>query len=92
VTASAAGDQLELSFFARDVYLVMAADSPVPARVNVTGVGDVGATEDVAVDGSITIGQARLYHLVHLSGAIRGTVTVTFDAPGARAYAFTFGG
>jgi cytochrome c biogenesis protein CcdA/thiol-disulfide isomerase/thioredoxin len=92
VTASAAGDQLELSFFARDVYLVMAADSPVPARVKVTGVGDVGATEDVAVDGSITIGQARLYHLVHLSGAVRGTVTVTFDAPGARAYAFTFGG
>ena len=92
VTASAAGDQLELSFFARDVYLVMAADSPVLARVKVTGVGDVGATEDVAVDGSITIGQARLYHLVHLSSAIRGTVAVTFDAPGARAYAFTFGG
>ena len=92
VTASAAGDQLELSFFARDVYLVMAADSPVPARVQVTGVGGVGATEDVAADGSITIGQARLYHLVHLSSAIRGTVIVTFDAPGARAYAFTFGG
>jgi hypothetical protein len=64
----------------------------VPARAKVTGVGDVGATEDVAVDGSITIGQARLYHLVHLSGAMRATVTVTFDAPGARAYAFTFGG
>ena len=92
VTASAAGDQLELSFFARDVYLVMAADSPVPARVQVAGVGDVGATEDVAADGSITIGQARLYHLVHLSSATRGRVTVTFDAPGARAYAFTFGG
>ena len=92
VTASAAGDQLELSFLARDVYLVMAADSPVPARVQVAGVGDVGATEDVAADGSITIGQARLYHLVHLSSAIRGRMTVTFDAPGARAYAFTFGG
>ncbi len=92
VTASAAGDQLELSFFARDVYLVMAADSPVPARVQVAGVGDVGATEDVAADGSITIVQARLYHLVHLSSAIPGRVIVTFDAPGARAYAFTFGG
>jgi hypothetical protein len=39
----------------------------------------------------MTVGSARLYHLVHLSGAARGTVAITFNGPGARAYAFTFG-
>ena len=89
--ASAAGDQIELSFFARDVYLVLAADSPVPATVSVTGAASGGGTEDVAADGSLTVGPARLYHLVHLSAAARATVTITFNAAGARAYAFTFG-
>jgi cytochrome c biogenesis protein CcdA/thiol-disulfide isomerase/thioredoxin len=91
-TASAAGDKLELSFFARDVYLVAAGDTPVPTTVTVTGVDGAATTEDVAADGSMTIGAARLYHLVHLPAAARGTVTVTFNAAGARAYSFTFGG
>jgi len=95
-TSLAPGDKLELSFFARDVYLVAAADSPVPATVTVhAGQGgskqDV-ATEDVATDGTMSIGSARLYHLVHLPAAAQGTVTVTFSAPGVRLYAFTFGG
>jgi cytochrome c biogenesis protein CcdA/thiol-disulfide isomerase/thioredoxin len=93
--ATAAGDQLELSFYARDVYLVLAADSPVPAVVGVTGLAPGAATiqanEDVAADGSLTVGPARLYHLVHLSAAARGTVTITFNSKGTRAYAFTFG-
>ncbi len=92
---TAGGDQLELSFYARDVYLVMAADSPVAATVGVTGVtsgaATIQVTEDVAADGSLTVGPARLYHLVHLSAATRGTVTITFQGKGARAYAFTFG-
>jgi cytochrome c biogenesis protein CcdA/thiol-disulfide isomerase/thioredoxin len=92
--ATAAGDQLELSFYARDVYLVLAADSPVPAVVGVTGLAPGAATiqanEDVAADGSLTVGPARLYHLVHLSAAARGTVTITFNSKGTRAYAFTF--
>ncbi|HEU6440558.1 MAG TPA: thioredoxin family protein, partial [Terriglobales bacterium] len=91
ITATTSGDQLELSFQARDVYLVMAADSAVPVTVKVTGVDGANGTEDVAVDGSLTVGPARLYHLVHLPAAARGTVTITFKASGARAYAFTFG-
>jgi cytochrome c biogenesis protein CcdA/thiol-disulfide isomerase/thioredoxin len=91
ITATKSGDQLELSFQARDVYLVMAADAPVPATVKVTGADAAAGTEDVAADGSMTVGSARLYHLVHLAGAARGTVTITFNGPGARAYAFTFG-
>jgi cytochrome c biogenesis protein CcdA/thiol-disulfide isomerase/thioredoxin len=91
-TATARGDQLELSFYARDVYLVASADSPVPAIVQVTGATGAGPTEDVGSDGALEIGGARLYHLVHLPAAARGTVIITFDAAGARAYAFTFGG
>ena len=91
-TALAAGGKLELNFYARDVYLVMAADSAVPATVTLTGVSSATPTEDVAADGSMTIGAARLYHLVHLPGPARGIVTITFNAAGARSYAFTFGG
>jgi hypothetical protein len=91
-TATVAGDQLELSFYARDVYLVAAADSSVPATVRVAGVIGAAATEDVAANGSMTIGTARLYHLVHLSSATRGTVIITFNKAGARSYSFTFGG
>jgi cytochrome c biogenesis protein CcdA/thiol-disulfide isomerase/thioredoxin len=91
-TATVAGDKLELSFYARDVYLVAAADSPVPATVNVTGVTGATPTEDVTASGSMTIGAARLYHLVHLPSAARGTVIITFNKAGARSYSFTFGG
>jgi cytochrome c biogenesis protein CcdA/thiol-disulfide isomerase/thioredoxin len=91
-TALAGGDQLELSFFARDVYLVAAADSPVRATVKVIGVTRAAPTEDVAADGSMTIGTARLYHLVHLPAVARGTVIVTFNGTGTRLYVFTFGG
>ena len=90
--ASQGGDRLELSFFARDVYLVMSADAPVPAKVQVTGTTGAAPTDDVGSDGTMEIGTARLYHLVHLPAAARGTVVITFDAAGARAYAFTFGG
>jgi len=91
ITATVAGDKIELSFQARDVYLVMAADTPVLVTVKVTGASGANGTEDVAADGSMTVDSARLYHLVHLPAAARGTVTVTFNATGARAYAFTFG-
>jgi cytochrome c biogenesis protein CcdA/thiol-disulfide isomerase/thioredoxin len=89
--SAAAGDRLEMSFAARDVYLVMAADSPVGATVTVTGTAGATATEDVTADGALTIGGARLYHLVHLPALARATVTITFNAPGTRVYAFTFG-
>ena len=92
ITALEAGDKLEMSFYARDVYLVLAADTPVPVTVKISGAQGVGTSEDVAADGSMVIGAARLYHLVHLDTANPGIVTITFNAPGARAYAFTFGG
>jgi thiol-disulfide isomerase/thioredoxin len=95
ITATKAGDRLELSFGARDVYLVMSADTPVTAHVSVTGsevsAGGVAGTEDVSASGSLTVSTPRLYHLVHLPSMQRAEVTITFDQPGARAFAFTFG-
>jgi cytochrome c biogenesis protein CcdA/thiol-disulfide isomerase/thioredoxin len=90
--ASAAGDQLELSFYARDVYLVASAGTPVTATVKVTGASGAGPTDDVGAGGALTIGPARLYHIVHLPADARGTVIVTFQSPGASCYSFTFGG
>jgi cytochrome c biogenesis protein CcdA/thiol-disulfide isomerase/thioredoxin len=91
-TETVQGAQLELSFYARDVYLVASADSPVSATVKVTGASGATTTEDVSADGSMQIGTPRLYHLVHLPAAARGIVTITFNGTGARAYSFTFGG
>ena len=90
--ATKAGDKLEYTFAARDVYLVMSADVPTEIHVSVSGAGNVGSTEDISADGLGMVGPARLYHLVHLGGFGNGTLTITFNAPGVRAYAFTFGG
>jgi cytochrome c biogenesis protein CcdA/thiol-disulfide isomerase/thioredoxin len=93
VQSASAGGKLEFSFQAKDVYLVMSADTPVTANVSVSGAADgtVLPTEDVAADGSTTVSTARLYHLVHLSSSQRAVVTITFEQAGARAFAFTFG-
>jgi cytochrome c biogenesis protein CcdA/thiol-disulfide isomerase/thioredoxin len=93
--AAAGGNRLQLNFSARDVYLVMSADKPTTVTVTVSGIGTTivaAGTEDVAADGTMTVSEARLYHLVHLPALAHGLVTITFSAPGVRAYAFTFGG
>jgi len=94
ITATAAGDQLELSFYARDVYLVLSANPTVVATVKVNGVpaGNLDPTEDVGTDGSLIISTPRLYHLAHLNSPARATIIITFNGTGAQAYAFTFGG
>jgi cytochrome c biogenesis protein CcdA/thiol-disulfide isomerase/thioredoxin len=93
ITETKAGAKLELSFQARDVYLVMSAPTPVKATVEVSGdgIGTVSGTEDVSASGEITISSARLYHLVHLPGSQRAIVTLTFQGAGSQAYSFTFG-
>ena len=93
ITAAQAGDKLELSFRARDVYLVMSAPGSVAAHVTIGGAGTppAGGTEDVSASGEITVSGSRLYHLAHLPASEQATITITFDAPGAQAFAFTFG-
>ncbi len=93
ITTAQAGDKLEFSFQARDVYLVMSAASPVTAHVTIGGLAAPPAegTDDVTASGEITVSTARLYHLVHLPASAQATVTIEFDAPGVQAFAFTFG-
>ncbi len=92
ITATQSGDKLTLSFKARDVYLVMSAPGSVTAHVTVDGAATPpAATEDVSSSGEITVSGSRLYHLVHLPASGQATLTITFDAPGAQAFAFTFG-
>jgi cytochrome c biogenesis protein CcdA/thiol-disulfide isomerase/thioredoxin len=93
ITETTSGARLELSFQARDVYLVMSAPTPVTAHVTVSGAAQPGSggTEDVSPDGVITVSTSRLYHLVHLPTSEQATVTLTFDGPGVQAFAFTFG-
>jgi cytochrome c biogenesis protein CcdA/thiol-disulfide isomerase/thioredoxin len=93
ITATQAGDKLEFSFQARDVYLVMSAPGSVTAHVTIGGAATPPAegTEDVSASGELTVLSARLYHLVHLPASTQATLTITFDAPGAQAFAFTFG-
>ena len=92
ITATQAGNKLTLSFNARDVYLVMSAPGSVTAHVTVDGAATPpAATEDVSSSGEITVSGSRLYHLVHLPASGQATLTITFDAPGAQAFAFTFG-
>ena len=45
----------------------------------------------VAADGTVVVRESRLYHLVHLPEPASATLELTFDVPGVRAYAFTFG-
>ena len=93
ITATQAGDKLEFSFQARDVYLVMSAPGSVTAHVTIGGgpAAPASGTEDVSASGELTVSGARLYHLVHLTASEQATLTITFDAPGTQAYAFTFG-
>jgi hypothetical protein len=83
-------------FHARDVNLVMgppARGTSVPFRVRVDGEPPGTAHGfDVDEQGLGTVEQQRLYQLVRESGSIRErTFEITFQAPGAEAYCFTFG-
>jgi hypothetical protein len=83
-------------FHARDVHLVMgppARGAPVPFRVLVDGVSPGTAHGlDVDEDGHGTLSQQRLHQLIRQPGSIIDrTLEITFLAPGAEAYVFTFG-
>jgi thiol-disulfide isomerase/thioredoxin len=91
-----ADGSLSFRFHARDVNLVMgppARERPVPFRVLVDGEppGDAHGL-DADADGNGTVEQQRLYQLVREPGSITDrTFEITFAAPGAEAYCFTFG-
>jgi thiol-disulfide isomerase/thioredoxin len=88
--------RLAFRFHARDVNLVMgppSKDTSVPFRVLVDGEapGDAHGL-DVDEQGNGALTQQRLYQLVREPGSITDrTFEITFQAPGAEAYCFTFG-
>ncbi|MGV9214963.1 thioredoxin [Micromonospora sp. RB23] len=90
-----AGGSVAFRFHARDAHLVLSPDGqgPIPYRVLLDG-EPPGPSHgvDVDADGNGVLLDGRLYQLVRQDGAIRErTVEIRFDAPGAEAYAFTFG-
>ena len=82
-------------FHARDAHLVMSpgAREAIPFRVLLDG-RPPGPSRgvDVDEDGNGVLRDGRLYQLVRQHGVVdERTLEITFEGPGAEAYAFTFG-
>jgi hypothetical protein len=89
---AAGGSNLELTFDARRVFLVLGSPSgPRPLQVLLDGkpLPDNLAGADVH-GGTATIDAQRLYGLIDLPKVEQHTLTLRF-APGISGYAFTFG-
>ncbi|MGC4748545.1 redoxin domain-containing protein [Micromonospora sp. DT201] len=95
VVLDRAGGSLAFRFHARDAHLVLApgAGASIPFRVLLDGDAPGPAHGvDVDEDGNGVLEDGRLYQLVRQRDAVRErTLEITFDEPGAAAYAFTFG-
>jgi thiol-disulfide isomerase/thioredoxin len=92
-TLEAAGGSIAYRFEARDVNLVLTADEPLSFTVRLDGEppGDAHGV-DIDASGAGVLSEPRMYQLIrHPSGAGQRTFEITFDAPGVRAYVFTFG-
>ena len=91
-----AGGTIACRFTARDVNLVI-APPPGGSRADFTVRVDgrhpgVDSGDDVDDDGGGSLVAPRLYQLIRQRGPITDrTFEITFDAPGVRAFAFTFG-
>lgn len=95
VVLGRAGGRIACRFQARDAHLVLssAAPEPIPFRMLLDG-GPPGRSHgtDAGADGSGVLADGRLYQLVRQDGPVRErTLEITFGAPGAEAYVFTFG-
>ena len=89
--ASEPDSQLNLHFFAKDVYLVL--DSPKPGRIRIEILGETAKnlSEDLDQNNEITIDEAHLYHLASFELPLEGTLVITYLDAGIQSYAFTFG-
>jgi hypothetical protein len=74
------GARLELSYLARNVYLVMGGTGTVTVSA-----GDGTPARSIHVSGVPT-----LYRLLHFGSSSSGTMVMTLS-PGVQAYDFTFG-
>ena len=95
VALEKAGGSIAYRFHARDAHLVLSGGTrqPIPFRVLLDGEAP-GPSHgvDLDEDGNGLVGDGRLYQLVREHDAVRErTLQITFLAPGAEAYVFTFG-
>ena len=95
VVLEQAGGSIAYRFHARDAHLVLSRGGEEPIRFSVVVDGEIpGRSHGVDVDegGDGLLSDGRLYQLVRQDGDVRGrTLEISFLAPGAEAYAFTFG-
>lgn len=95
VTLGRTGGSIAYRFHARDAHLVLAsgANGPIPFQRRLDGeVPGPAHGADIDEDGNGLLCDGRLYQLVRQHDTIRErTVQIRFLAPGAQAYAFTFG-
>src|SRR5215212_2462257 len=94
VVAAAPGATIAYRFSARDAHLVMSAGArgPIPFRVLLEG-EPPGPSAGVDVDeqGNGVLADGHMYQLVRQAGpVVERTLELTFAAPGAEAYCFTF--
>jgi thiol-disulfide isomerase/thioredoxin len=90
-----AGGSITFRFEARDAHLVLSsgAGEPIPFRVLLDGAppGESHGV-DVDEDGNGELREGRMYQLVRVHDEVRErSLEITFLAPGAEAYVFTFG-
>ncbi len=95
VMLAEAGGSIAYRFHARDAHLVLSsgAPDPIPFRVLLDGEAP-SASHGVDVDehGNGVLVAGRMYQLVRQRDEVRErTLEITFLAPGAEAYSFTFG-
>ena len=90
-TVSGDGAKLQYKFTATDVYLVMGAGQPASIKVLVNGRAvDVPTAGSDVLNGVVTVGDHRLYRLVHSANILRdATLELQFPA-GVTINAFTF--
>jgi thiol-disulfide isomerase/thioredoxin len=95
VVLERAGGTIGVRFHARDTHLVLSPGAQGPIRFRVLLDGEApGASHgvDVDQDGNGLLQDGRMYQLVREHEAVRDrTLQITFQEPGAEAYAFTFG-
>jgi hypothetical protein len=89
------GGSIAFRFQSRDAHVVLSggAQAPIPFRVLLDGKAP-GRSHGVDVDGdgNGVLREGRLYQLLRQHSAIRErTLEISFLAPGAEAYSFTFG-
>ena len=95
VVLDEAGGSIAFRFHARDAHVVLSRGTrePIPFRVLLDGEAPGHSHGvDVDEDGNGLLHDGRMYQLVRQHDAVRDrTMQITFLAPGAEAYSFTFG-